>query len=146
MNGVRHRVTARARRQVPAFTLIEALILLVVLSIVAVGAAVGLQSTVKVPAQTDRVLAVSAELTSEIENWRALAFANAPWPAVLPYSVNDTVTLSIGGRQVGCSRTTNIQKWDPNNLGSNTSPQNDFVRVQVVIDGQSLECYLSKSL
>jgi prepilin-type N-terminal cleavage/methylation domain-containing protein len=144
MSGMRRRKSNCVRGG--GFTLIEAMIVLVVLSIVAVGAAVGLQSTVKVPVQTDRTLVVSSELTSELENWRAAAFGNSPWPTTLPYSNSDTVTLSISGRQVTCSRTTSIQKWDPNNLTSNTAPQDDFVRVQVVIDGQSMECYLSKPL
>ena len=129
-----------------AFTLIEAVILMVIMSIVAVGAGIGLQSAVRVPEATERALAVSSELTSEIEGWRAVAFGNAPWPSALPYSANDTVTLSIAGQSTTYNRTTSIQKWDPNNLSTNASPQADFVQVQVTINGQSLVCYLSKPL
>jgi len=134
--------TARPR----GFTLVEAIVLMVVLSIVAVGAAVGLQSASHVPEATDRALAISSELNSEIENWRAVAFGNSPWPASLPYNVTDTVTLSIGGQSQTYNRTTSIQDWDPNNLSSNASPQPDFVQVRVTINGQSLVCYLSKPI
>ncbi|MGN6368983.1 MAG: PulJ/GspJ family protein [Phycisphaerae bacterium] len=128
------------------FTLIEAMILLVVVSIVAVGAAVGLQSTVKVPDQTERFLVISSELTSEMETWRSVAFGDPPWPSSLPYSASDTVTLSVGGGSITCNRTVNIRKWDPDHLSTNTTPQDDFVRVQISIDGQSLDCYFSKPL
>jgi type II secretory pathway pseudopilin PulG len=136
----------RSRRPVSAFTLIEAMVLLVIMSIVAVAAAVGLQSAVRLPEATDRTLAVSAELNSEMEYWRSLAFGNSPWPSTLPYSATDTVTLSIGGQSLTFNRTTTIQKWDPNNLTANSTPQPDFVQVQITINGQTSTCYLSKLL
>jgi type II secretory pathway pseudopilin PulG len=128
------------------FTLIEAIVLMVVLSIVAVGAAVGLQSAVHVPEATDRTLAISSELNSKIENWRSVAFGNSPWPASMPYNTTDTVTLSVGGQSLTYSRTTTIQNWDPNNVVTNLSPQPDFVQVKVTINGQSLACFLSKPI
>jgi type II secretory pathway pseudopilin PulG len=134
------------RTAAPAFTLVEAMVLLVIMSIVAVAAAVGLQSAVHVPEITDRTLAISSELNSEMEYWRSLAFGTSPWPSSLPSSTTDTVPLSIGGQNLTYSRTTNIQNWDPNNLAANTTPQPDFVRIQITINGQTLTCFLSKLL
>ena len=129
-----------------AFTLIEVMFLMVILSIVAIAAAVGLQSSARLPEATDRVLAVSSELNSEIDSWRSVAFGSSPWPASLPYSLTDTVTLNIGGQAVTCNRTTSIQNWDPTNISTNSSPQSDFVRVQVTINGQTLTCFLNKPI
>jgi hypothetical protein len=120
------------------------MVMLVILSIVAVGVAVGLQSAVGIPEGSDRISAVSAELSSELENWRAVAFGGSPWPSVLPSTVNDTVTLSIGGRSMTYSRTTKIQNWDPNNIAANASPQADFVQVQITIGSQTSLAYLTK--
>jgi len=122
------------------------MMLLVIMSIVAVAAAVGLQSATRVPENTDRTLAISSELNSEMEYWRSLAFGSSPWPSSLPYSATDTVTLGIGGQSLTYNRTTSIQKWDPSNLAVNTTPQPDFVQVQITINGQSLTCYMSKPL
>jgi hypothetical protein len=89
---------------------------------------------------------VSAELTSELENWRAVAWGSSPWPSALPYSVNDTVTLSIGGQSITYNRTTSIRNWDPNNMASNASPQSDFVQIQITINSQTITAYLTKPI
>ncbi|HEY4330349.1 MAG TPA: hypothetical protein VGN88_11480, partial [Phycisphaerae bacterium] len=81
-------------------------------------------------------------LLSEAENWRAVAFGASVWPATLPYSVSDTVTISIGGKNRTFSRTTTIALWDPANIAANTAPQTNFVRVQITIDGQVLTIYV----
>ncbi len=59
-------------------TLLEMLVVLVVFSIVSVGVGTGLQSALRTPEANDQALAVSAELTTEIETWRAQAFGAAP--------------------------------------------------------------------
>ena len=134
------------RRQLRGFTLIETMLMLVVLSIVGVAVGVGLQAAVRVPPANDRALAVMAELNSEMDYWRAVSFGSAPWPAAYPYSKNDTVTLSYGGRQATVNRSVTIKLWDPNNLTSNATPQNDFVQVQITIDGKTLTFYLTGPL
>jgi len=134
-----HWNTRRPRR---GMTLIEASMMIVVVSIVCVGVAAGLQSISKAPEINDRAQAISAELNSELENWRAIAYTGPGWPS-LPYSSTDTVTLAIGGQSLSYARTTTIQKWDPNNLVTNASPQTDFVQVKVTINSQTLAAYIT---
>ncbi len=130
----------RPRRR--AFTLLEALVLLTVFTIVAIGVSVGLQAAADTTAATDRALAISTELISEAEAWRAIAFTGAAWPASVPYTLTDTVTMSIGGGNRTFNRTTTIKNWDPANLTTNASPQSNFVQLQITIDGQTLTVYL----
>ncbi|MEI8194964.1 MAG: hypothetical protein WCI73_03550, partial [Phycisphaerae bacterium] len=135
-----HRMTKRA------FTLIEVLILLTVFAIIGVGVGVGLQSISQVPRANSRMLGVAAELNSEADYWKALAWGNAPWPASLPYNATDTVTIKIGGQNVTLNRTVSIQIWDPNNLATNSSPKTDFARVLITIDAQSIAFFTTKPL
>jgi len=125
------------------FTLIESLVIIVILSIVGVGVGVGLQSSTKLPEATDRALALSAELNSELEAWKAVAWTSSTWPTILPYSKNDTVTINVDSQAITYPRTISIAKWDPNNLSTNTSPQTNFVQVSVTVNGETLLCYLT---
>ncbi|GEM_PF-6248755 len=137
------RITARHS----AFTLIEAVVMMVIVSLVAVAVGVGLQSTARMPEATDRSLAVWAELNSELDNWHAAAWSVSPWPGALPYNPTpDTVTIKVGGQNIVCSRTITVQNWDPNNLTSNASPQSDFARVQITINGQTGSFFTCKPL
>ena len=81
-----------------------------------------------------------------MDYWRAVAWGGSPWPAALPSNVTDTVTMSIGGQSFTYNRTTAIQTWDPNNVATNTSPQSDFARIQITINGQVLTAYLTNPL
>ncbi len=127
----------------PAFTIIEAVVLMVILSIVGVGVGVGLQSATRVPELNDRALAVSAELASEMDTWRANAWTGSTWPASLPSTTNDTVTLSIGGQSKTFNRTVSIQTWDPNNLASNSFPQANFAKVTITINSQTIFAFFT---
>lgn len=129
-------------------TLLEAILLITILSIVGLGVGIGLQSSARVADVNDQALVLSTELMSEMETWAALAWtSNTAWPTVFPYTpAADTVTLKIGGQNVTYARSVNIKNWDPNNLISNTSPKADFVRVQITINGQKLERYFAKPL
>ena len=124
--------------------MLEAMVVLVVLSIVGVGVGVGLQSATRVPEANDKVLALSAELTSEMENWKANAWTGSTWPSTLPYSKTDTVTIKCGGQSLTYNRTVTIKNWDPNNITSNSSPQTDFCQVQITINGQTVAFYLTR--
>jgi type II secretory pathway pseudopilin PulG len=66
------------RRYPRALTLVEALLLLVIVSIVAIAAGVGLQAVAKVPAATDSTMAVNTVLVSVVEQTRANLVRN--WP------------------------------------------------------------------
>ena len=131
------------RRPTPvrAFTLIESMVAMVILGIAALVVPVALQTLTRTPSANDSVLTVSAELVSEMEYWHELAWGNSPWPATLPYSSSDTVTLSIGGRSQTFSRSVSIQIWDPTNLAGNASPQTDFARIQITIGGQTITTF-----
>jgi len=134
----------RQRRHIRAFSLIEAMAILVILSIVGVGMGIGLQSASRVPAANERIIAISTELCSEADYWRDLAYGASPWPATLPYSLTDTVSINVRGQTLSLSRTVSIQNWDPNNLSGNASPKSDFARVQITVDGQSVAFYVTK--
>jgi len=127
-------------------TLVEVMVVLVILSLAALGVGVGLQASVKVPEAVDLSLATAAELNSELDNWRAVAWGPSPWPAVLPYSATDTVGVRSGGQTFTYPRTVTIKTWDPNNVAGNTSPQADFAQVQITINGQVATMYLTKPL
>ena len=120
--------------------------MLAVLSFIGLAAGIGLQAAARVPPANDRALIVSAALNSDLDYWRAVAFNGSPWPSTFPYSSSDTVTLTIGGKSVIVNRTTTIRKWDPNNLASGASPQDDFFQIQITIDNQSLTFYLASPL
>jgi type II secretory pathway pseudopilin PulG len=128
------------------FTLVEVTLTLVVLTVAGIAVPVALQSLALVPAANDRTLAVSAEISTELEQWRAVAWGSSPWPASLPYNVTNTVAVKIGGQSVTLNRVIRIQNWDPNNLSGNTSPQSDFACVQVTVDNQTGVAYLTKLL
>src|ERR1041384_7997173 len=66
-------IHSRRRR---GLTMIEAMLLLVTISIVAVAAGVGLQAVAKVPAQTDDILSINSEIIDRIEQMKATAWAN----------------------------------------------------------------------
>ncbi len=134
---------AAQRRSRGAFTLIEAMIMIVILGIVGAGLGVGMQSALRVPGATERIVAISTELKGESENWRGQAFGASPWPSTLPYTLSDTVTLKIRGQNITYSRTTSIQNWDPNNIASNASPQVDFVQVQITINAMTYVTFLT---
>jgi type II secretory pathway pseudopilin PulG len=69
----------RYRRASRGLTLIEAILLLTIVSIVAVAAGVGLQAVSKVPALTEGMMAVNGVAVSVMEQTRANLLRN--WPA-----------------------------------------------------------------
>jgi hypothetical protein len=69
----------RKRKTSRGLTLIEAILLLTIISIVAVGAGVGLQAVAKVPAITNGMMAVNGVAVSVVEQTRANLLRN--WPA-----------------------------------------------------------------
>ena len=78
------------------FTLIEAMVLLVILSIVAVAAGVGLQAVAKVPTVADQIMALNNAAVDTMEQWKAKSWAtmNPSSPFASPYSLTDTVTIN----------------------------------------------------
>jgi type II secretory pathway pseudopilin PulG len=58
-------------RKTAGFSLLEAVILVTIMSIVAVAAGVGLQSIVRIPKAADSVLAINRQLASDLEQLKA---------------------------------------------------------------------------
>ncbi len=117
------------RRRRRGFTLIEAMLLVVVLAIVATATGAILMAAIKAPAVNNTNLSIDTALKSKMEYLEAQKFANLTVGS--PSTLSDTVT--IGGTVY--PRTVNISLADPNG-GSN--PQPNFKLVQVQIGGQSL--------
>src|SRR4051812_35076641 len=84
-------------------TMIEAMLLLVVMSIVAVGAGVGLQAVAKVPAQTDEILAINSEVIDRMEQMKATAWASMSAKATT--LTNTTPGIQINNKYYSCTVT-----------------------------------------
>jgi len=140
------------RKKNRGLTLVEAMVLLVILSIVAVAAGVGLQAVVKVPAATDSTMAVDSVLVSVQEQTRANLIRN--WPASTwggsnyAFIVNGTSYSPTAGITLGSTFTTPITGSSPAPITVNNktyqisvmvttadpgvgSAQADFIRVTV---------------
>jgi Tfp pilus assembly protein PilE len=119
-------------------TLIEAMLLVIILSIVAVAAGVGLQAVAKVPAQTDLTLAINNALVDTLEQWRAKSWATMT-------SANDTVTIN----SKSYARAITVEDADPTATNDPTtftagSTQTDFRRITATINGQIMRVYVAK--
>jgi Tfp pilus assembly major pilin PilA len=112
-------------------TLVEAMFLMVIMSIVAVGAGIGLQSVAKVPTATDLVLATDNAILSTIEQWKS-----KPWASQV--SQSDTVTVN----NKSLARTITVANADPSNPESGTNTQTDFHRITVQIGTRSMRVYV----
>jgi len=100
-----------------ALTLIEAILLLVILSIVAVAAGVGLQAVAKVPANTDAYMAANNVAVSVLEQTRANLLRN--WPAAtwgganFAFLANGTSYTPTAGTALGTTYSTPISGTTP---------------------------------
>lgn len=118
-------------RRFRGLTLIESMVLMVTLSIVAVGAGVGLQSVAGIPAAANRMAALNAALVDGLEQTRSL-------PAASMVSSTSTVVVS----NVSYTRTITVSAADPANPETGTSTQADFRRIDVSLGGLSMRCYV----
>ena len=100
-----------------ALTLIEAIILLVIISIVAIAAGVGLQAVAKVPANTDAYMAANNVAVSVLEQTRANLLRN--WPAAtwgganFAFLANGTSYTPTAGTALGTAYSTPISGASP---------------------------------
>jgi len=121
------------RRRFVAFTLIEAMVLLVVLGIVGLGAGVGLQSTVRTPHAVDNILAINAAVVTAMEQMRASAMSN--FSGLAGYSDNVTINGVSYARTVTVAALT-----APDGSGSVT----DYKQITVQIGTQSMVCIVTQ--
>ena len=130
------------------------MLLLMVLSIVAVGAGVGLQSVVKVPEQTDATLAINSALVSTMEQLKTNL--KSSWPTstfTATINVNGTscpVSLTLGST-TGYSKTITVNNGSytltitmaqANPDGSGT--KSDFLQVTSTIGTQSMTTFVTQ--
>jgi Tfp pilus assembly protein FimT len=111
------------------FTLVEAMVLLVVLSIIALGTGIGLAGICRGPSQDETQLGISNELVDKIEQLKGTAFASLA-------GGSDTVT--INGKSY--TRTWTVANANPDGTGNKT----DFDQVTVTIDGHSITTWITQ--
>ena len=104
------------------FTLLEAVIMTVILSIVAVGAGIGLQSLAKVPNRNEQMLLSSNQMIDRMEQLRGTTFANLTSGSSGNISWTVTTADPTGG----------------------STPQADFKQITVTQNGRSITCYVTQ--
>ena len=122
---------AQGRRNL-GFTLIEAIILVVIVGIVGVGAGVGLQAVAKTPTQTNQVLAANAECVNRMEQMRSTDFASLSTRAS---ALSGNVTIN------GTTYTSNVTVANADADGDGTV-ETDYACITVTIGSQTLTCYV----
>ena len=105
-------------------TLIEAILLIVILSIVVVGTGIALQSLLRVPTANNRVLVVANLLIDKMEKLRALDFATLS-------------ATSNGSDSPVIDNVTYTRSWNIKSNPGNAYDAN-FIQIIVTIDTQSL--------
>ena len=121
----------RKHRRRRGFTLIEAMFLMTIMSVVALAAGVSLQSLARVPQRNDDQLAIANALVDKIEQLRGTAFPSL----TVGSSLSDTVTLN----NVLYTRSVNIALVDAT---GGSSPDADFKQITVTINNRTLSCYV----
>ena len=114
------------------FTLLEAMLVVAIVGIVAVGAGIGLQSVAKLPEQSDLSLAINSVLVDRMEQMRATAFSGLAAKAT---ALSGNVT--INGNTYTCTVTAALADAD-----GNGTTDSDFEQVTVTIGTKSLSTYI----
>jgi Tfp pilus assembly protein PilV len=128
---------APTRRQ-RAISLLEAVILVLVLGIIGVGAGVGLQAAVRVPAAVDDRLTINALLVQRMEEISQISFASlAAGKDDAGIALSDTVLFK--GRSL--NRTVAVAKIDGDADGV-IDP--DLLEITVSLNGQTLKTRVCK--
>jgi prepilin-type N-terminal cleavage/methylation domain-containing protein len=122
--------TAKRQFRRRGFTLVEAMLVLVVMSIIALAAGVGLQSIARAPAGNDAQLAVDNYIIDKLEALRATDFAS-----LTVGTATDTVTI----RGTNYTRTTVIALADADGTGGTDT---DFKQITVTLNGRSLSTFV----
>jgi prepilin-type N-terminal cleavage/methylation domain-containing protein len=119
----------KLKRKTCGFTLIEAMVVLVILSIISVAASVGLAGICRGPYADETQLAISNALVDKMETLKGTAYASLA-------SGSDTVTLN--GKSY--TRTWTVANANPNGSGNQTS----FDQVSVTIGSQTITTWISQ--
>jgi hypothetical protein len=111
------------------------MILLVVLSIIVLGAGVGLQTIAKVPAGAEDILGLNAEAVSRMEQMRA-----TPWAGMAAKAAELTNTapgLLINNKRYPCTVT--VADAAP----ENAAVEADYRRIKVTVGSQSFTVFVT---
>ncbi len=114
------------------FTLMEAIFLTTIMSIVALGAGVGLQSTVRIPPAADKALAINRQIASAMEQVRATA-----WASMTVGTTTSNVTIN----GTSYSQSVTIAAADANGDSVNDA---DFRQITVAIGSQTQSTYVTQ--
>src|SRR4051812_16312901 len=120
----------KAKCKARGLTLIEAILLVLVMSIVSLGASIGLQSVAKVPTQADLPLALNAAALDRMEQMRA-----TPWAGLAAKATaltNTSPGILINGKYYSCTVTATAADADG---GGNDA---DFMQITVTVGGKTL--------
>jgi type II secretory pathway pseudopilin PulG len=123
----------RPLRRGRGLTLLESLILLVVLSIVALAAGVGLQAVTKVPAQTDDQMVINSQLVSCLEQVRG-----EPWNTMADKATKLSAPVTVGSKVYPCTVT--VAQADADGGGNDP----DFRIITATIGSQSMSVYATE--
>jgi hypothetical protein len=115
------------------FTLVEAMLLVVILGIVSLGFGIGMQANTRVPAAVDFRLAVHTRLVEKMEDLAALDFATL----AANTGLSDSVT--VNGQTL--ARTVTATPIDADGVNGVDS---DFLEVAVTLNGQTLKTRVAK--
>lgn len=113
--------------------MLEAIIVLTILSVVAVAAGVGLQSVVRIPGGVDTVLAIDAQVVSALE--QKITDARSSFATLAGYA--DTVT--INGKTY--TRTVAVSALAAPDGSGATS---DYKQITVTIGSRTLSTYVTQ--
>jgi prepilin-type N-terminal cleavage/methylation domain-containing protein len=122
--------TVNQKKRRRGFTLVEAMLVLVVMSIIALAAGVGLQSIARAPSGNDAQLVVDNYIMDKLESLRATDFAS-----LTVGTTTDTVSI----RGTNYTRTTVIALADADGSGSTDT---DFKQITVTLNGRSLSTFV----
>jgi hypothetical protein len=133
-DGICRRLSGPGRPRHAGLTLLECMILLVVMSIVAVGAGVGIQSVAKVPTQADERLVINSKLVGCLEQLRA-----EPWALMTTKAATLSATpVTVGNKTYSCNVT--VAPADPDGNGA----PGDFRILTATIGTQTLSVYATQ--
>lgn len=119
-------------------TLVEAMLLVVIMSIVAMGAGIGLQAVAKVPTEADKTMAINAKLVDTLETWKSKSWSSMA-------SGGGTVTVNGKGYElkVTVENADPTATTDPATFDA-TKVQTDFRRITAEIDGRKMRVYVAQ--
>lgn len=115
------------RKHRKGLSLIEAMILLVIMSVVSLGVGAGLRAVTRMPEGIDDRMAVHIKLIEKLEELKTLSFA------LLNNGTNRSDTVTIAGQTV--NRTVTIAQADADGANGVNA---DFLQITVTINGSSL--------